>query len=108
MSPEASATSGGSLLPPCTLLIPSNAGGEINFSDGGTLVAAPTREDDAVAIARFAEAIPRAVLGEAIFEDSITFFSSREAKSSAGGVGELASSLASSKASGSGRSSSGS
>ena len=67
-------------LPPCTLLIPSNAGGEINFSDGGTLVAAPTREDDAVAIARFAEAIPRAVLGEAISEDSITFFSSREVR----------------------------
>ena len=80
----------------------------MNFSDGGTLVAIPTGGDDAIARRRSPEARPRAVLGEPIIGDSIIFLSSREAKSSAGGVGELASFLANSKASGSGRSSSGS
>ena len=71
LSPAAIATSGGSLLPPCTLLMPSNVGGEMNFSDGGTLLAIPTDGDDAIARRRSPEARPRAVLGEPIIGDSI-------------------------------------
>ena len=108
LSPAATATSGGSLEPACILLIPSNAGGEINFSEGGTLTPMLRAEVAGLAIPLLLEAIPRAVaVGEEI-EDSIVFLSSREAINSGGGVGELTSFLAHSKASGSGTASSGS
>jgi hypothetical protein len=83
------------------LLIPSNDGGDKNFSDGGRLT--PINADG-----ELLAAIPRAVLLEGTIEDSIVFLSSSEAIRSGGGLWEFASFLASSNASGSGKSSSGS